>query len=174
MADISTPSCAHGARLVSDRPAFGAKDDIRFERKPPDRNILDRDRIVDGLKQWGVVLVFVAVVVIFAVLLPATFLTTRNAVNILNNSPTLVLFATAATLSLILGEFDLSFPAVADLVAVTVCPNRAALTTRGRDGETNLVRALGECVIKGRDCGVMPHSGVQHAAFGHLQTGRCA
>jgi len=75
---------------------------------------------VDGLKQWGVVLVFVIVVATFSLLLPTTFPTTRNLVNILNNSPALVLFATAATLALILGEFDLSFPAVADLVSVSV------------------------------------------------------
>src|SRR6202034_4137184 len=61
-----------------------------------DRAILDRDRIVDGLKQWGVVLVFVGLVICFSVLLPDTFLTTRNAINILNNSPALILFATGA------------------------------------------------------------------------------
>jgi ribose transport system permease protein len=149
VADISTPSCGHEARLaVSDRPPFGAKDDIRFERKPPDRNILDRDRIVDGLKQWGVVLVFAAVVVIFAALLPTTFLTTRNVVNILNNSPTLVLFATAATLSLILGEFDLSFPAVADLVAVAV---GVLVTTFAWNGGASLVAAL----VIGIACGAV-------------------
>ena len=120
MADMSVASNNERRLVVSDRPTFAAKDDIRFERKPPDRNILDRDRIVDGLKQWGVVLVFVGLVICFSVLLPDTFLTTRNAINILNNSPALLLFATAATLALILGEFDLSFPAVADLVAVSV------------------------------------------------------
>jgi len=120
MADVSIASNNERRLAVSDRPPFAAKDDVRFERKPPDRNILDRDRIVDGLKQWGVVLVFVGVVICFSVLLPDTFLTSRNAINILNNSPALILFATGATLALILGEFDLSFPAVADLVAVSV------------------------------------------------------
>jgi ribose transport system permease protein len=147
--DISTSSCGHEARLaVSDRPPFGTRDDIRFERKPPDRNILDRDRIVDGLKQWGVVLVFVAVIVIFSALLPTTFLTTRNAINILNNSPTLVLFATAATLALILGEFDLSFPAVADLVAVTV---GVLVTTFAWSGGASLIAAL----LVGIACGAV-------------------
>lgn len=106
--------------VISDRPPFGSKDDIRLERKPPDRNILDRDRIVDGIKQWGVVIVFALVVVSFSILLPSTFATWRNVINILNNSDSLVLFSSAATLALILGEFDLSFPAVADLVAVAV------------------------------------------------------
>lgn len=146
MVDISSPSCRHEPSLVSDRPPFGAKDDIRFERKPPDRNILDRDRIVDGLKQWGVILVFAAVVVIFSVLLPLTFLTTRNAVNILNNSPTLVLFATVATLSLILGEFDLSFAAVADLVAVAV---GVLVTTCAWSDGASLIGAL----VIGLACG---------------------
>jgi Branched-chain amino acid transport system / permease component len=105
---------------ASDRPLFGVKDDIRRERKPPDRNILDRDRIVDGLKQWGLVIVFLAIVVTFSVLRPTTFMTWQNAINIVNNSSSLLLFAQAATLALIIGEFDLSFVAVADLVAVLV------------------------------------------------------
>ena len=105
---------------ASDRPLFGAKDDIRRERKPPDRNILDRDRIVDGLKQWGLVIVFLAIVVTFSVLRPTTFMTWQNAINIVNNSSSLLLFSQAATLALIIGEFDLSFVAVADLVAVLV------------------------------------------------------
>jgi ribose/xylose/arabinose/galactoside ABC-type transport system permease subunit len=67
-----------------------------------------------------VVLVFAFVIATFSFLLPTTFPTTRNAINVLNNSSGLVLFSTAATLALILGEFDLSFPAVADLVCVGV------------------------------------------------------
>src|ERR1700749_5120840 len=102
---------------VSDRPPFGAKNDIRRERKPPDRNILDRDRIVHGLRQWGIVIVFVAIVVTFSFLRPTTFMTLQNVVNVVNNSSSLLLFALAATLALAIGEFDLSFVAVADLVA---------------------------------------------------------
>jgi ribose transport system permease protein len=105
-------------RPASDRPPFGSEDDIRLERKAPDRNILDRGRIVDGIKQWGLVIVFVAIIATFAIIEPATFLTQRNAINILNNSPSLILFSVAATVALIIGEFDLSFPAVADLVCV--------------------------------------------------------
>jgi ribose transport system permease protein len=146
VADIFTHS-QNGGLAVSDRPPFTAKDDIRFERKPPDRNILDRDRIVDGVKQWGVVIVFVAVVIFFAVLLPTTFPTSRNAINILNNSPTLVLFSTGATLALILGEFDLSFPAVADLVCAAV---GVLVTTFAWNAGVSLVAAL----VLGIFCGV--------------------
>src|ERR1700740_1520422 len=105
---------------VSDRPPFGAKDDIRRDRKPPDRNILDRDRIVDGLRQWGIVIVFAAIVVTFSLLRPTTFMTFQNLVNVVNNGSSLLLFAMAATLALAIGEFDLSFVAVADLVGVLV------------------------------------------------------
>ena len=105
---------------ASDRPPFGAKDDIRRERKPPDRNLLDRDRIVDGLRQWGIVIVFVAIVVTFSFLRPTTFMTFQNVINVVNNSSSLLLFALAATLALAIGEFDLSFVAVADLVAVLI------------------------------------------------------
>jgi ribose transport system permease protein len=103
---------------ASDRPPFGSEDDIRLERKAPDRNILDRGRIVDAIKQWGVVIVFAAIITTFTILEPTTFLTQRNVVNILNNSPSLVLFSIAATIALIIGEFDLSFAAVADLACV--------------------------------------------------------
>jgi len=117
---LSTAAGVPASAWVSDRPPFGAKDDIRRDRKAPDRNILDRDRIVDAFKQWGIVLVFLALIVIFTILRPATFPTLQNAINILNNSSTLVLFSVAATIALVVGEFDLSFPAVADLVAIVV------------------------------------------------------
>ncbi|MGH1369518.1 MAG: ABC transporter permease [Maritimibacter sp.] len=105
---------------VTDRPPFGRKDDERLERKEPDRNILDRERIEDGLKKWGLVIVFGALVLIFSILEPVTFLSGRNAINILNNSAPLILLSLAATVALTIGEFDLSFPNVADLVGVVV------------------------------------------------------
>lgn len=105
---------------VSDRPPFGRKDDERLERKEPDRNILDRDRIEDGLKKWGLVIVFGLILLTFSILEPVTFLSSRNAINILNNSAPLILLSMSATVALIIGEFDLSFPNVADLVGVVV------------------------------------------------------
>jgi len=136
----------------TDRPPFARNDDIRLERKAPDRNILDRDRIVDGLKQWGVVLVFALVLATFSFLLPATFPTARNAINVLNNSSALVLFSTAATLALILGEFDLSFPAVADLVAVGV---GVLVTTFGWKSELGVVGAVALGVSAGALIGLV-------------------
>lgn len=141
-----------GRSVETDRPPFGPKDDIRLERKAPDRNILDRDRIVDGVKQWGVVLVFAIVVVTFSMLLPATFASGRNVINILNNSPALVLFATAATLALVLGEFDLSFPAVADLIAVGV---GVLVTTFGWKSELGVAGALALGLAAGAAIGVV-------------------
>ncbi len=143
---------ATGRKGETDRPPFGRKDDIRLERKAPDRNILDRDRIVDGLKQWGVVLVFALVVATFSFLLPSTFPTTRNAINVLNNSSALVLFSTAATLALILGEFDLSFPAVADLVAVGV---GVLVTTFGWRSEVGVVGAVALGLLAGALIGLI-------------------
>ena len=87
-ARLSTVADAPAPAGASDRPPFGAKDDIRRERKAPDRNILDRDRIVDAFKQWGIVIVFIALIVIFATLRPTTFPTLQNAVNILNRIET--------------------------------------------------------------------------------------
>lgn len=105
---------------MSDRPPFGDKDDIREERKAPDRNILDRDRLADEFKKWGLVIVFALIVLTYSILTPETFLSSRNLVNILNNSAPLVLFSLAATMALIIGEFDLSFPAVGDLTTIIV------------------------------------------------------
>jgi ribose transport system permease protein len=136
---LSTVADAPVPAGASDRPPFGAKDDIRRERKAPDRNILDRDRIVDAFKQWGIVIVFIALIVIFATLRPTTFPTLQNAVNILNNSSSLVLFSVAATIALVIGEFDLSFPAVADLVAIVV---GVLVTTYGWSSGAGVAGAL--------------------------------
>jgi ribose transport system permease protein len=133
---------------VSDRPAFGSKDDIRFERKAPDLNILDREQIVDTAKRWGVVIVFALIVATFSILLPTTFLSVQNAVNVLNNSSVLVLFASAATLALVIGEFDLSFPAVADLVSVIA---GVLVTTLGWASGAS----LGSAMLLGLVCGAV-------------------
>ena len=106
--------------VASDRSPFSTNDDIRRERKPPDRNILDRERIIDGLKEWGLPIVFAAILITFSILRPSTFMTAQNAINVINNSSSLLLFSLAATLSLVIGEFDLSFVAVADLVGILV------------------------------------------------------
>jgi ribose/xylose/arabinose/galactoside ABC-type transport system permease subunit len=135
----------------SDRPPFGLKDDIRLERKAPDRNILDRDRIVDGAREWGVVIVFAIVIVIFSMLLPTIFPTWHNIANILNNSSALVLFASVATTALILGEFDLSFPAVADFVAVAA---GVLVTTFGWSSALGIAGALGVGLLAGMLIGV--------------------
>src|SRR5271155_1527690 len=47
-----------------------------------------------------------------------------------------------------------------------------SLASRGRDGETDVRRAVNECVIKGGDSGVVPLGGVEHAAVGHLEASR--
>lgn len=124
---------------VSDRPPFGRKDDERLERKDPDRNILDRERINDGLKKWGLVIVFVLIVITFSILEPNTFPTARNAVNIINNAAPLIFLSLAATMALIVGEFDLSFPNVADLVTVII---GVLVTTYGMNSGLGIVGAV--------------------------------
>lgn len=48
------------------------------------------------------------------------------------------------------------------------------LTSGGRDGQANALRALHKCVVKSGNCGVMALGGVQHAAIGQLEASRCA
>jgi ribose/xylose/arabinose/galactoside ABC-type transport system permease subunit len=122
-----------------DGPAFRPKGGARRERKAPDRKLFDGDRVADGLKEWGAVVAFAIVVVVFSWLLPSTFPTWRNAVNVLNNSAPLVLFATVATTALIVGEFDLSFPAVADFVSVLV---GVLVTTFAWSSQIGIIGAL--------------------------------
>jgi ribose transport system permease protein len=131
---------------ASDRPPFSAKDDIRRDRKPPDRNILDRERIIDGLKEWGLPIVFAAILITFSILRPSTFMTAQNAINVINNSSSLLLFSLAATLALVIGEFDLSFVAVADLVGVLV---GILVTSYGWTGGAAILCAL----VVGLACG---------------------
>lgn len=66
-------------------------------------------------RQYGVFGVFVAMVIVFAVLRPGRFATTQNFETMIANSAALTLAAIALTFVLSLGQFDLSFAAVIGL-----------------------------------------------------------
>lgn len=70
------------------------------------------------LRRYGTLAGFVAIVVLFSVLLPDTFLTGRNLLNISQQVSMLAVVAFAMTLVMVMGDFDLSVGAMASLSGV--------------------------------------------------------
>ncbi|SHK02078.1 Branched-chain amino acid transport system / permease component [Pseudonocardia thermophila] len=64
------------------------------------------------LARYGLVLILIGLVVGFSLARPSSFATVENYRAILNNQAVVVLLAPAATLPLIVGEFDLSVASV--------------------------------------------------------------
>lgn len=77
-------------------------------------------RGADQLARYALVGVLVALIVVFSLLRPESFGTLDNAKAILNNQITILMLALAATLPLIVGEFDLSIAAIFGFVQVLV------------------------------------------------------
>jgi ribose transport system permease protein len=69
-------------------------------------------KVIEKLRNYGIVFVFglLFIVLSFA---STSFLSPRNAANILDQSSILIIMATTATLCIIAGIFDLSIAAVA-------------------------------------------------------------
>lgn len=82
-----------------------------------------RNRLSDAsnvLARWSVLIGYVAMVVLFAVLRPETFLTASTATNLLDQATIPVVLVCGLTFILACGEFDLSFTAVLGLAAGVV------------------------------------------------------
>jgi ribose transport system permease protein len=78
-------------------------------------------RPLDGRSsQIGVLAAFVVLIIVFSAAKPSSFPTWENVAYIANSSVTYVIFGVLATLVLILGEFDLAFPYIADFSTVLV------------------------------------------------------
>ncbi len=67
------------------------------------------------LQSYGMLVIFAAMIVIFALLRPETFATSDNFQTIVNNQPVLVILALGAMITLIVGGFDLSLPSTLSL-----------------------------------------------------------
>jgi ribose transport system permease protein len=78
----------------------------------------DRNAVLGYLRRYGV-LVIVALLMTFMTILSDAFLTPRNLLNILNQSTPLALIASALTLVIIGGGFDLSTGAIFGVAAVS-------------------------------------------------------
>ncbi len=74
--------------------------------------------MMNTLRQSGTLLGFLAIVVFFAVQLPDTFLTARNLINITQQLSMLIVVASAMTIVMVMGDFDLSVGSVASLAGV--------------------------------------------------------
>lgn len=74
-------------------------------------------RLADLLERWGVIAVFAAMIIVFALLSPSVFPTWRNTLSILEQASIVVLLAVGLNFVLAVGEFDLSFPYVYTLVS---------------------------------------------------------
>jgi hypothetical protein len=79
------------------------------------------------LRRYGTLAGFGAIVLFFAVMLPDTFLTGRNLLNISQQVSMLAVVAFAMTVVMVMGDFDLSVGAMASLSGVVagVCSRRA-------------------------------------------------
>ncbi len=91
----------------------GGPADVPAESRPRDL----RTRLADLAERWGVIVVFIAMIVVFSFLSPEVFPTWRNTLSILEQASVVVLLAVGLTFVLAAGEFDLSFPYVFTLVS---------------------------------------------------------
>lgn len=67
------------------------------------------------LQSYGMLVIFAAMVVVFALLRPDTFATSSNFTTVINNQPVLIILALGAMITLVVGGFDLSLPSTLSL-----------------------------------------------------------
>jgi ribose transport system permease protein len=70
------------------------------------------------MRRWGTLVGFAALLIAFALLRPAVFLSARNLGNIVEQLATLTIVASTVTLVMVNGDFDLSVGALASLAGV--------------------------------------------------------
>ena len=69
------------------------------------------------LRRYGTVLAALLIILVFSVLSPSAFFSVENVINVSRQISFLVIVALAATVVMVVGEFDLSVGAVASLGA---------------------------------------------------------
>lgn len=79
-----------------------------------------RESMRRRLRASSILIALVAMIILFAVLRPATFLTVSNFSNVLDQVAILAIVATAQTIIMVVGDFDLSVGANASLAGVVV------------------------------------------------------
>jgi ribose transport system permease protein len=71
-----------------------------------------------NLTSWGPIFAFIALIIIFGALAPATFLSSGNLLSILNDQAVLAILACGVTVVLLTGEFDMSIAGTLSISAV--------------------------------------------------------
>lgn len=76
--------------------------------------------ILGSLRRYGTLLGFVAILLVFWVNLPDTFMTARNWLNITQQLSMLMVVAAGMTIVMVMGDFDLSVGSMASLAGIVV------------------------------------------------------
>jgi len=74
--------------------------------------------MVRFLRHYGTLMGMAAIIVVFWVLLPDTFMTARNWLNITQQVSMLTVVAVAMTVVMVVGDFDLSVGSMASLAGI--------------------------------------------------------
>lgn len=104
---------------------------VENRSETPSRHGSLAHRIRSQIGGYGVVGALVVAIAVFSVWMPALFLTEGNILSMLSSEAVILLLAGGVTLTLRIGDLDLSFGAVANLSAVVaaVLSNQAGLST---------------------------------------------
>ncbi|KKB78226.1 dolichyl-phosphate beta-glucosyltransferase [Devosia soli] len=78
------------------------------------------------IRRYGTLIGFVAILVFFSVMLPATFPTARNWLNITQQTSMLMVVAAGMTVVMVMGDFDLSVGSAASLAGIVAALMMAA------------------------------------------------
>ncbi len=97
------------------------------------------------LQSFGTLIGFAAIVLIFAILLPETFLTARNLVNISQQISMLAVVAFSMTVVMVMNDFDLSVGSMASLAGIVA----AALFAAGYPLSVGIAAALATGILGG-------------------------
>jgi len=74
--------------------------------------------VLNILRRYGTLLGFVAILIVFSLALPETFLTPRNWLNITQQLSMLMVVAAGMTIVMVMGDFDLSVGSMASLAGI--------------------------------------------------------
>ena len=103
------------------------------------------------IRRYGTLVGFVAIVVFFSAMLPDTFLTARNWLNITQQVSMLMVVAAGMTIVMVMGDFDLSVGSTASLAGVVA----ALMMASGYPIEQALLAALAVGLVGGAFNGLM-------------------
>ncbi len=103
------------------------------------------------LRRYGTLIGFAAIVVIFTIMLPNTFPTARNLLNVTQQVSMLMVVAAGMTIVMVMGDFDLSVGSMASLAGIVA----ALLMASGQPLWLALIAALGIGLAGGVFNGIM-------------------